>query len=811
MVRVSIALVTLLVAACSDSASHITTIVESAHAAAQRGELAQALRLVEGPLTHAPVDDSVPMWRLRLLRGELYLMQRDLTAAAAALEVSLPQDPSFSILTARHRYLLARLQIERNDLAGGVATANEARQLAGADEETQFDLNLLLGRVHLLRGQWDEALGELSRVLESSTHRYKQLQALNNLGYARLREGRYDEALTWLERALGFTEFETTTFYATAITNAGICYSRLGLQDRAVRVQERAVAIQRLNGGTTALIQALGSLGNTHVLNGTPEKSLPLLREALDIAEKAGLKDDAALWAVNLAASHALLGEWDETERYNNLSRSLGGEKSRVKPAYLSLNAADVARGRNDHARSRALYEEALAMSEGAPPIVWTAHKGLAEAAIARKASDDAARHFELALATVEKTRSGLLEADYRLSFLTQLIDFYRAYVDLLVQQGRSDRALEIADSSRGRVLAERQRVEAPARVNAANVQRVATRTNTTLLSYWLAPKRSFLWVIGRAGIRRVDLPPSAEIETAVREYRALTNNSMANPLDKPGTAGDRLYQMLVAPAKLPHNASVVIVPDGALYSLNFETLPVDGTRRHYWIEDAQVQIAPSLAMLSATQSTTKIATPRLLLIGNPTPRAPEFPALSYAPAEMTGIVRHFAQDNVTALDNAKATPAAYQDAVLDRFSMIHFTAHATANVENPLDSAVILSGPDTAYKLYARDVAEKPLKAELVTVSACRSAGERTYSGEGLVGFAWAFLRAGAQRVVAGLWDVDDRSTAMLMKALYDGLSAGHAPAAALREAKLALIASGGQLARPYYWGPFQMFTTKI
>ena len=271
---------------------------------------------------------------------------------------------------------------------------------------------------------------------------------------------------------------------------------------------------------------------------------------------------------------------------------------------------------------------------------------------------------------------------------------------------------------------------------------------------------------------------------------------------------------MLLAPAALPREASVVIVPDGALHGINFETLPVPtgagaSSGRHYFITDAQVQVAPSLAMLSADSTIDKAAAdPRLLLIGNPTPRAPEFPALSYAPAEMTSIVRHFPQDRVTAYDSARATPTVYREASLDRFSMIHFTAHATANVQSPLDSAVVLSGPDTAYKLYARDVADKPLKADLVTVSACRSAGERAYSGEGLVGFAWAFLRAGARRVVAGLWDVDDRSTAQLMDALYGGVRAGKTPAAALRAAKLALNASGGQLARPYYWGPFQLFT---
>jgi CHAT domain-containing protein len=107
--------------------------------------------------------------------------------------------------------------------------------------------------------------------------------------------------------------------------------------------------------------------------------------------------------------------------------------------------------------------------------------------------------------------------------------------------------------------------------------------------------------------------------------------------------------------------------------------------------------------------------------------------------------------------------------------------------------------------------VADLPLRAELVTVSACRSAGERVYAGEGLVGFAWAFLRAGARRVVAGLWDVDDRSTADLMDVMYERLAAGDTPPKALRAAKLALMTRGGVTAKPYYWGPFQVFTVTL
>src|SRR5262249_26007243 len=199
--------------------------------------------------------------------------------------------------------------------------------------------------------------------------------------------------------------------------------------------------------------------------------------------------------------------------------------------------------------------------------------------------------------------------------------------------------------------------------------------------------------------------------------------------------------------------------------------------------------------------------TPSLLLFGDPSPREPEFPALRYAAAEITNISRHFPAGGLTTYVGGRASPAAYRAAGPDRFTFVHFTAHAAGNFASPLDSAVILSGPNDAYKLYARDVAELPLRAELVTVSACRSAGERAYSGEGLVGFAWAFLRAGARRVIAGLWDVDDRSTAEMMAKMYSALASGTSPGTALRDAKLQMIKTGGALSKPYYWAPFQLF----
>jgi CHAT domain-containing protein len=103
------------------------------------------------------------------------------------------------------------------------------------------------------------------------------------------------------------------------------------------------------------------------------------------------------------------------------------------------------------------------------------------------------------------------------------------------------------------------------------------------------------------------------------------------------------------------------------------------------------------------------------------------------------------------------------------------------------------------------------PLGADLVTISACTSAGSKAYSGEGLMGFAWAFLQAGAQNVIASLWDVDDARTVDIMRRLYAGMAAGQSPARALRSAKLALLHSGSSGRLPYYWGPLQIFTRRI
>jgi CHAT domain-containing protein len=313
--------------------------------------------------------------------------------------------------------------------------------------------------------------------------------------------------------------------------------------------------------------------------------------------------------------------------------------------------------------------------------------------------------------------------------------------------------------------------------------------------------------VVTARAVTRVGLSDPAEIARLAVRYRAEVEQSLANPMTG-RTTGDALAAAVLMPVLplVPAGSTVVLVADRALHDVNFEMLPV-GSPRRYWIEDVTIEVAPSLGILATARPRAARPSAPVLLVGDPAPQSPGLAPLAHAGSELDAIASAMALRPVTTLRGREATPAAYRNNAPGQFGLIHFAAHATVNTASPLDSAIELSAENGSFKLYARDVAAVRLEADLVTISACRSAAARAYASEGLVGFAWAFLRAGSRRVVAGLWDVDDRSTSTLMAGFYRGLAAGLGPAPALRAAKLEAIARGGNFAKPYYWAPFQLY----
>ncbi len=147
----------------------------------------------------------------------------------------------------------------------------------------------------------------------------------------------------------------------------------------------------------------------------------------------------------------------------------------------------------------------------------------------------------------------------------------------------------------------------------------------------------------------------------------------------------------------------------------------------------------------------------------------------------------------------------------LAQHRIVHFATHGLLNSEHPELSGVVLSLVDEQGKpvdgfLRLHEIYNLNLPAEMVVLSACQAALGKEIKGEGLVGLTRGFMYAGAPRVVASLWKVNDVATAELMKRFYSGmLKENLRPAAALRVAKVAMWKQK-RWHSPYYWAAFEL-----
>jgi CHAT domain-containing protein len=473
-----------------------------------------------------------------------------------------------------------------------------------------------------------------------------------------------------------------------------------------------------------------------------------------------------------------------------------------------------VAAQLHDYLNAAAIFREVGRDPQSDSSLKWEAEHSLARLDEAIGQRDSASQEYESALCTFETARSELRHDESKLPFFTNAVRIYDDYIRFLVASGKPSRALQVADYSRARTLAEGLGLlQKGSGCNAPrlDVQAVRARAGANVFYYWLGEKQSYLWAITSRGVQLFSLPPADQINAAVRRYReALMNGE--DVLATSNTDGLQLYNTLVAPAAslIPKGARVILVPDGNLNGLNFEALLVPGASApHYWIEDAIITNTQSLRLLAAAKPLPVNKAAKLLLIGDAIPHNPEYPALPNAKLEIQNIEKHFSTAELSTYTQSSATPASFLDSKPEQYSYIHFVTHAVASSQVPLDSAVILSaatGSDS-FKLYARDIVQHPLHARLVTVSACYGAGTRAYSGEGLIGLSWAFLRAGARNTIGALWEVNDTSTPQLMDTFYSELQKGSNPDVALHKAKLALMHSNKIFQKPFYWAPFQLY----
>jgi CHAT domain-containing protein len=769
-------------------------------------------------------------WKFTILRAKV-LHWEGRNDEALALLASEPFPPASGDLAVGRLRVAAVSYAALHKFSEAERNLAEAEHLCAISESPACaEVAGTRGKTEMERGHFNQAEALFHRALTSAqTNKDKFLEAnaFLDLSWSANEQNHLEEALDWADSA---REISVTHHFAdvaqAALGNTAWAYYKLGDPDKAENLfKEAQEQTKRLNDKTDQL-RWLTAAAYIQMDANNVDLAKQSFDQSLALAKQINSREDIINSLIALAFVSEQTGKLGDAKGYADqaltMARADGNGRDIVYPLLVE---GRVAAHEHDATTAEANFRE-VAKSPDTPVFLkWEAERSLARLYEDENQFDSADAEYQTALTTFEEARCGLHErVDSRLPFLSNAVRIYEDYAHLLVARGKTLEALQVADYARARTLAEGLgRACKPAFApDPLNATEIARRAGGTILFYALGQDHSYLWIVTQNRVRWFPLSANqSEIDTAIQRYR----KKLEGPPDILAASSDAsvLYQMLIAPAEsflkgaLAKNKTIFIIPDAGLNSLNFETLmPRPG---HYWIEDVTIANAPSLRFLPQSGSSRNL-TGKLLLIGNPIVQIEQsgnaYPELPNAAAQMQNTQKYFSPSQQQIFARDRASPAAYLSNHPEQFSYIHFVAHGTASRTSPLDSAIILSAnpastsatQDNSFKLYARDIIGTPhLHAELVTISACYSTGNRTYSGEGLVGLSWAFLRAGAHNVIAALWDVSDASSPELVDKFYGELKQGKSPREALRTAKLFLL-HGKEFHSPFYWGPFQLYT---
>jgi CHAT domain-containing protein/Tfp pilus assembly protein PilF len=754
--------------------------------------------------------------RSRILEAEILWRQGKNSESLALLEAPLPKQFATCEMSAWRKITQGAANSFLDRFDDSARLLEEAETLAKTGcPELLGEIALREGTLAFLRDDQVTARSKYSEALTAARNQsdpFLEAAALGNLGLVATKLEHYDEAIEWNRAALQLSQ-STGSLGSKAVIlgNIGWSYLEMGDYENALNLFQEADTASGKAGSISAQVDWKIGIGRAYYHRAQYDSASHAYQSALAQAKTIDYETAIAECFGNLALVGLKTGQVDSAHNYNLQMAEYARSHS---DHYLELNSRLIAGRldgmRKEFTRAEDSFESIVRDPEAPTPLKWEAQARLAEVYALEGRRSGAEREFRRSIETIARARSDIKREEFRLSFLSSAIAFYEDYIDFLISSGRIQDALQVAEISRAQALAEGLGLSSKISFPIPNFQPrlIAQRFGATLLFFWFGENHSYVWTITPSRVSLFPLPASSEIELVLKAYR----QALLGPRDVLETSnedGKKLYEILLAPAQslIPPGSRVIILPDGGLYGLNFETLLNPKPRLHYWIEDAVVVNANSLVLLDASERQPAARTKKLLLVGNPISPSAEFPDLPQAGTEMTDVERYFAAPDRTVLSRQGATATAYLASKPAQYSFIHFVAHGTASRASPLDSAVILSKQGDSYKLYARDIVTQPLHANLVTISACHGAGERTYSGEGLVGLTWAFLRAGAHGVIAALWEVNDNSTPELMDDLYSEIQKGSAPDAALHHAKLKLLHSGTVYQKPFYWAPFEIY----
>lgn len=826
------------------------TLVESSRVERRFFQGEEAHRNLEEALKLAERAGSTFL-ELRALQALGRLHERDPRTAVSYYEraVRLAHESGSRDMEMRCSYQLGYLLDDLAEKQEALRHYEQALQLSRELRQQGVEANALnsMGYLYLSLGDLDKAEEHLEKALALSRNgkdAHRQAAALNNLAlaYEKLDPSKarrlYEDALA-LGREAGNREIQ-----AKAIGNLALLDLEAG--DAAGALERSRGALDLTGGDTGSEAHLRFVMGKAHRRLGDLESSRRELQSALRLTRERGDRVGEAKMITQLARTERQAGDLTGTlahlEEGVRLLESIRAEvvEEKLRATFLAsrqdtyqlLIDTLMALGRDaealqvsEQARARTLLD---ILTEAGADVREGADPGLVERE----------RRLLADIETLERSRLDLLEKGVGSPEVREVTAHLGAALE---EEGRVETALR-ASSPRYAALTQ------PRPASLAEIQRDVLDGRALLLEYSLGEERSYLWAVTSTSLRSFELPPRSRIEEAARRwYGALVVHPQDEGFAKAGEqarkAADELATMLLGPVEgLLAGQPLLVVGDGALQYLPFGALPVPtppaAAGRAPLIARHEVVSLPSasaLAVLRRELAGRSPAPKTLAVLADPVFRPEDsrvirnarrgipgdlrageidprqLPRLFFSRREAEAIAKLVPEAQRFTATGFAATRSVATGGKLASYRMIHFATHGLIDSRRPELSSLVLSlvneqgEPQNGF-LRLHDIYNLELQADLVVLSACQTALGQEIRGEGLVGLTRGFMYAGAARVLASLWSVDDRATSVLMERFYGHMiSGGMSPAAALREAQVEM-SRDPRWRSPYYWAGFSL-----
>ncbi len=691
-------------------------------------------------------------------------------------------------------------------------------------------------------------------------------ETLNNIGAVHRVLGNQRQALEFfnqaleIRRAVGDRRGEATT-----LNNLGSLSVSLGENQKALEFYDPSLKLWRTVGDRSGEAGTLHNTGEVFYITGEKDKALKYFNEALALRRAVEDYQGEATTLYGIARIERDEGHLPEAQRDIEAVLVIV-EKLRSKVASPELRASYFANVQKYYefyiTLLMSLHKQTPAKHFDASAL-QASERARARSLLdlLQEAKADLKQNVEATLLAREKRLLDLINAKAALQAQAygnaQRAAAAKSLGEEINQLSNEYESLQEQIKKSNPRYAELTNTQAP---TLAEISKLLDE-QTLLLEYKLGDERSYLWVVSSNNLESYELPARSEIETLAQEVykllvernRRLTGETTAQTQSRLETTEQRLQnavsqlgQMLLAPiATQLGNKRLVIVADGALQFIPFGVLTMPKANQAL-IATNEVVNLPSIAVLSqlrrdggksskANKSVAVFADPvfeqddpRLQSAQQKKPGAPNnstptqalrdvdleqnangLPRLM-ASREEAKMITRFAPKNTffTALD-FEASRERATNAEIGQYRILHFATHSLLNTSRPELSGVVLSlfdnrGNERDGFLRLNQIYTLKLSSELVVLSACQTALGKEVKGEGLIGLTRGFMYAGASRVIASLWKVDDEATSELMKLFYQNHLQKKLPASqALRAAQVELQKQA-RWRSAYYWGAF-------